>query len=44
MVACPEEISFNNGWISKEKVCELAKPLSKSRYGEYLLYLVGGEC
>ncbi|MCS5420415.1 MULTISPECIES: glucose-1-phosphate thymidylyltransferase RfbA [Psychrilyobacter] len=44
MVACLEEISFNNGWIDKEKVCELAKPLSKSHYGEYLLHLVGGEC
>lgn len=44
MVACPEEIAYNNNWISKEKVCKLAKPLSKSHYGEYLLSLVGGKC
>ncbi len=42
MVACPEEIAYHNGWISKEKVCELAKPLSKSNYGKYLLHLIGG--
>ena len=44
MVACPEEIAYHNEWISKEKVCELAAPLSKSHYGEYLLHLVGGSC
>jgi glucose-1-phosphate thymidylyltransferase len=44
MVACPEEIAYNNGWISKDKVCELAKSLLKSHYGEYLLQLVGGSC
>jgi glucose-1-phosphate thymidylyltransferase len=37
MVACPEEIAYNNKWISKEKVEELAKPLLKSHYGEYLM-------
>ncbi len=40
MVACPEEIAFNNGWISKEKIEELAKPLLKSHYGTYLMNLV----
>jgi glucose-1-phosphate thymidylyltransferase len=40
MVACPEEIAFNNGWIDKVKVEELAKPLSKSHYGKYLMNLI----
>lgn len=40
MVACLEEIAYRNGWISKEKVLELAKPLMKSKYGEYLVNLV----
>ena len=40
MVACLEEIAYRNGWISKEKVLELAKPLMKSNYGEYLVNLV----
>jgi len=40
MVACLEEIAFNNGWIDKTKVEELAKPLLKSHYGEYLMDLV----
>lgn len=40
MVACLEEISYRNGWITKEKVCELAKPLLKSKYGEYLMDLI----
>lgn len=40
MVACLEEIAYRNGWISKEKVLELVKPLMKSKYGEYLVNLV----
>ena len=40
MVACLEEIAYRNEWISKEKVLELAKPLMKSKYGEYLINLV----
>lgn len=40
MVACLEEIAYRNGWITKEKVLELAKPLMKSKYGEYLVSLV----
>ena len=40
MVACLEEIAYRNRWISKEKVLELAKPLMKSKYGEYLINLV----
>ena len=40
MVACLEEIAYRNGWITKEKVCELAKLLLKSKYGEYLMDLI----
>ncbi|AYZ73081.1 glucose-1-phosphate thymidylyltransferase [Fusobacterium necrophorum] len=40
MVACPEEIAYRNGWISKEKVEELAKILLKSEYGKYLMDLI----
>jgi len=39
-IACLEEISYNNKWISKEKVLEIAKPLSKNGYGKYLQDLV----
>lgn len=40
MVACPEEIAYAAGWISSQKLQELARPLSKTHYGEYLLSLV----
>jgi len=39
-IACLEEIAYNNGWITKEKVLEIAKPLSKNGYGKYLKELV----
>ena len=39
-IACLEEIAYNNRWINKEKVLELAKPLSKNGYGQYLKKLV----
>jgi len=36
-VACLEEIAYEMGYISKEKLLELALPLSKNQYGQYLL-------
>ena len=36
-VACIEEIAFEMGYISKEKLIELAQPLKKNQYGQYLL-------
>lgn len=36
-IACPEELAFTNGWITREKVLELAQPLKKTRYGQYLI-------
>lgn len=38
-IACPEEIAFNQGWISKADVAVLGEPLKKTKYGEYLLRL-----
>ena len=40
MVACPEEIAYRNGWITKEQVQKLAEPLIKSHYGKYLINLI----
>ena len=39
-VACPEEISWNLGWINDAKLEELAAPLSKNQYGQYLQSLL----
>lgn len=39
-VNCPEEVAYRNGWLSAEKLTEIAKPLRKSGYGEYLLNLI----
>ena len=36
-VACIEEIAFDRGYITKSQLLDLAKPLSKSQYGQYLL-------
>ncbi|MBO7129003.1 MAG: glucose-1-phosphate thymidylyltransferase RfbA [Prevotella sp.] len=38
-VACLEEIAFKRGWISKEQLIEVAKPMAKNDYGKYLLTL-----
>ncbi|GAB6072655.1 glucose-1-phosphate thymidylyltransferase RfbA [Venenivibrio stagnispumantis] len=37
MVGCIEEIAYRNGWIDKEQLLELAKPLKKTEYGKYLI-------
>ncbi|MBO7322237.1 MAG: glucose-1-phosphate thymidylyltransferase RfbA [Bacteroidales bacterium] len=39
-IACLEEIAFKNGWISADKLRELAAPMSKNQYGQYLLQLL----
>jgi glucose-1-phosphate thymidylyltransferase len=36
-VACPEEVVFRQGWISASQLEELAKPLLKNQYGQYLM-------
>jgi glucose-1-phosphate thymidylyltransferase len=40
MVSCPEEIAFHKGWIDAVRLQELALPLAKTAYGQYLLNLV----
>lgn len=39
-VACPEEIAYRQKFITAEQVCELAAPLAKNAYGQYLLKMV----
>ncbi len=36
-VACIEEIAYEMGYITKEKLLELARPLAKNQYGQYLI-------
>lgn len=38
-IACLEEIAYKRGWINKEKLKELAKPMMKNGYGQYLMEL-----
>ncbi len=40
-VACLEEIAFRKGWIADERLREVAQPMSKNPYGQYLLRLLG---
>ena len=42
-VACLEEISYRMGYITKERLIELAQPLKKNQYGQYLLRLAEEE-
>jgi glucose-1-phosphate thymidylyltransferase len=42
-VACIEEIAYEKGYISKSQLIELAKPLAKNNYGQYLLMLAEEE-
>ena len=39
-VACPEEIAFHQGWITAAQLHQLATPLAKNGYGQYLLNLL----
>lgn len=38
-IACLEEIAFNNGWLNKQQLVELATPFIKNSYGKYLIRL-----
>ena len=35
-ISCPEEIAYNNGWITKEQLLEQAKLMAKNQYGQHL--------
>jgi glucose-1-phosphate thymidylyltransferase len=39
-IACLEDIAFQHGWISADKMRELAKPMLKNQYGQYLMKMV----
>ena len=39
-IACLEEIAYMNGWISEERLREIAQPMAKNQYGKYLLELI----
>lgn len=43
MVSCIEEIAYNNGWISKEKLLEIAEPMKKNQYGKHLINVADGK-
>ena len=40
MVACPEEVAYHQGWIDAAQIEQLAQPLAKNSYGQYLLQLL----
>ena len=39
-IACLEGIAYRKGWISREKILELAQPMLKNQYGRYLLKVI----
>lgn len=39
-IACPEEIAFNHGWIDAAQIEQLAQPILKNGYGQYLMSLL----
>ena len=39
-IACLEEIAYMNGWISEDRLREIAQPMAKNQYGKYLLELL----
>jgi glucose-1-phosphate thymidylyltransferase len=39
-VACLEGIAYRNGWITEERMREIAKPMLKNQYGQYLLKVI----
>lgn len=43
MIGCIEEIAYRNGWIDKNQLLELAKPLRKTEYGKYLMEVAENE-
>ena len=42
-VSCPEEIAYNNGWISKERLVEIGSTMAKNQYGQHLLNVAAGK-
>lgn len=42
-ISCPEELAYRQGWINAEQLKDLAQPLAKSGYGQYLLQILNDE-
>ena len=42
-IACLEEIAYENGWITAEKLRDLAAPMAKNQYGQYLMRIANEE-
>ena len=42
-VACPEEIAFRAGWIGRDQIEALARPMLKNGYGQYLMQIAQGQ-
>jgi len=42
-IGCLEDIAFENGWISAERLREIARPMAKNQYGQYLIQLADGK-
>jgi len=42
-ISCPEEIAFNNGWITKEQLREHAELMKKNQYGQHLFKVLEGK-
>jgi len=42
-ICCPEVISYRHGWITRDELAELAAPLKKSGYGNYLQKILDEE-
>lgn len=42
-IGCLEDIAFENGWISADRLREVAMPMAKNQYGQYLLQLADGK-
>ena len=42
-VACLEEIAWQNGWLTNKQLAEIARPMMKNEYGQYLMQLVNSQ-
>lgn len=42
-VACIEEIAYRQGWINREQLLELAQPMAKTEYGQYMIEIANEE-
>ena len=40
-IACLEAIAYRNGWISEDRMREIARPMLKNQYGQYLMRIIG---